>query len=79
MSQELYKLLPFLKPVSGSADTTAEQKTQALQRKSAEQIRQGGGLTGQTKTKELYKLFPFQKYRLLQANHKVVRVEILLA
>ena len=59
MSQELYKLLPFLQPVSGSADTTAEQKTQALQRKSAEQIRQGGGLTGQTKTKELYKLFPF--------------------
>ena len=59
MSQELYKLLPFLKPVSGSADTTADQKTQALQRKSAEQIRQGGGLTGQTKTKELYKLFPF--------------------
>ena len=59
MSQEIYKLLPFLKPISGSAKTTPEQKTQALQRQSAEQIRQGGGLTGQTKTKELYKLFPF--------------------
>lgn len=59
MSQEIYKLLPFLKPISGSAKTTPEQKTQALQRQSAEQIRQGGGLTGQTKTKELYKLLPF--------------------
>ena len=59
MSQEIYKLLPFLKPISGSAKTTPEQKTKALQRQSAEQIRQGGGLTGQTKTKELYKVFPF--------------------
>ena len=59
MSQELYKLLPFLKPISGSATTPAKEKTQALQRQSAEQIRQGGGLAGQTKTKELYKLFPF--------------------
>jgi hypothetical protein len=59
MSQELYKLLPFLKPISESATTTAEQRAQARQRKSSEQIRQGDGLTGQTKTKELYKLFPF--------------------
>ena len=59
MSQELYKLLPFLKPISESAKTTAEQRAQARQRKSSEQIRQGGELSGQTKTKELYKLLPF--------------------